>query len=104
MNLSAFQLSRTLRLAMLLLMLASQGIVSAHALGDSHSLETDTCSTCVIGHGLGSALAASYEAAPLQVSRASPLLQSTVSTRVTRTTSQFARAPPGSVWNTPNPN
>lgn len=94
MNLSNVQLSRSLRLALLLLMLASQGIVNAHALGDSHSLETDTCSTCIIGHGLGAAVGASHEAPPAQVLRVSLPLQATVAARVARTTSQFARAPP----------
>jgi hypothetical protein len=104
MNLSAFQLSRSLRLALLLLMLASQGLVNAHALGDQHLLETDTCSTCVIGHGLGTALGTSYDAPALLVWHASQSLQATVSARVARTTCHFARAPPGSIWNTPNPN
>jgi hypothetical protein len=104
MNLSAFQLSRSLRLALLLLMLASQGIANAHALGDQHLLESDTCATCVIGHGLGAALGASHEAPPVQVWRATQTLQATLSARVARTTCHFARAPPGSFWNTPNPN
>ena len=94
MNLSTFQLSRSLRLALLLLMLASQGIANAHALGDQHLLESDTCATCVIGHGLGAALGASHEAPPVQVWRASQPLQSTINVRVARTTSHFARAPP----------
>lgn len=104
MNLSAFQLSRSLRLALLLLMLASQGIVNAHALGDQHLLETDTCSTCVIGHGLGAAIGASHDAPPVQVRHASAPQQATVCARVARTTCHFARAPPGSSWNTTNPN
>jgi hypothetical protein len=94
MNLSAFQLSRSLRLALLLLMLASQGIVNAHALGDQHLLETDSCSTCVIGHGLGAAIGVSHEAPPVQVWRASQPLQPTIGVRFARTYSHFARAPP----------
>jgi hypothetical protein len=103
MHLTSFTISRGLRLALLLLMLASQGIANAHALGDSHSLETDTCATCVIGHGLGAALGDSFEAAPAQIVRVLLPLQATVSARVARTTCHFARAPPDSPWNTPNP-
>jgi hypothetical protein len=94
MNLSAFQLSRSLRLALLLLMLASQGIANAHALDDQHLLESDTCSTCVIGHGLGAAIGASHEAPPVQLWLPAQTLQPTISVRFARTTSHFARAPP----------
>jgi hypothetical protein len=104
MNLSSFTLSRGLRLALLLLMLASQGIVSAHALSDKHLLDTHTCSTCVIGHGLGAALGTAHEVPQLQIYRATPPFQAAVPARAARITSQFARAPPGAVWNTPNPN
>ena len=103
MNLSNCKLSRGLRLALQLLLLASQGIVSAHALGDTHSLETDTCATCVIGHGLGAALGASHEAPAVQVWRASRPVQPTRIARVARASSHPARAPPGSSRNTPNP-
>jgi hypothetical protein len=104
MNLSSFTLSRSLRLALLLLMLASQGIVSAHALSDKHLLDTHTCSTCVIGHGLGAALGTAHEALPLPIYRATPPLQPVISALAARVISHFARAPPGAVWNTPNPN
>jgi len=104
MFMTSFTISRRLRLALLLLMLASQGIANAHALGDSHALETDTCATCVIGHGLGAALGASYEAQPAQVACFSLLPQATVFAQVARTTCHFARAPPASSWKTQNPN
>jgi hypothetical protein len=104
MNLSYFTLGRGLRFALLLLMLASQGIVNAHDLGNKHFLEKDTCSTCVIGHGLGVVLGASHDAPPLPIRRASLPLEATTSARAARTTCHFARAPPGPVWNTPNPN
>jgi hypothetical protein len=104
MNLSSLHLSRGLRLALLLLMLASQGIANAHALGDKHFLETDTCSTCVIGHGLGAALGASHDAPAVQVARAALPVPSTPIAPVARTTGHFARAPPSPSWNTPNPN
>jgi hypothetical protein len=104
MFMTSFTISRRLRLALLLLMLASQGIANAHALGDSHALETDTCATCVIGHGLGAALGASYEAPPAQVACFSLLPQATVFAQVARTTCHFARAPPASSWKTQSPN
>lgn len=104
MNLSSFTLGRSLRLALLLLMLASQGIVSVHALDAAHHLDTDNCPTCVIGHGLGAALDAVNEGPLVQAYRVIPAMQPTVAAGAARVTSQFARAPPGALWNTPGPN
>ena len=101
---TSFTISRGLRLALLLLMLASQGIANAHALDDSHSLEKDNCATCVIGHGLGAAIGDSYEAPPEPIVRISLPLQATVCARVARNSSHFARAPPDALWNSPNLN
>ena len=104
MNMTSFTISRGLRLALLLLMLASQGIANAHALDDSHSLEKDNCATCIIGHGLGAALGDSYEAAPVQVVRVLLPRPVIVSARIARTTCHFARALPASLWKTSIPN
>lgn len=104
MKLSHFTLNRCLRLTLLLLLLASQGIVNAHELGDSHSLDSHHCTICVVGHGLGAALGASHEAPAVEIRRAVLPVDAILPAQVARTTCHFARAPPGSCWNTPNPN
>jgi hypothetical protein len=104
MNLTSFTISRGLRLALLLLLLTSQGIANAHALGDSHSLETDNCATCIIGHGLGAAVGDSYEVPPAQIAGVLLPRLVSVSVRVARNTCHFARAPPASSWKTHIPN
>ncbi len=104
MNLSSFTLSRYLRLTLLLLMLASQGIVNAHELGDSHSFEADTCTTCIIGHGLGTAVSVCHEAPQVQARHALVPVHATTHTPVSHTTCHLARAPPVSSRNTQNLN
>jgi len=94
MNLSNFNLSRGLRLALLLLLLTAQGIVSAHELGSSHSLDSHLCATCVVGHGLGAALGASHEAPAVQVSRAAPPATPSVFTPAALASCHYARGPP----------
>lgn len=104
MNLPPLNMDRSLRLVLLLLMLAAQGIVNAHELGDNHSLDSHLCSTCVVGHGLGTALSVSYEAPQLQVCHALLPIDAASVKQVSRTHWHFARAPPGALRNTPNPN
>lgn len=104
MNLPSLNLDRYLRLVLLLLMLAAQGIVNAHELGDKHSLDSHLCSTCVVGHGLCTALSVSYEAPQLQVCHALLPIDATTVKQVSRTHCHFARAPPGALGNNPNPN
>ncbi len=103
MKLSSFTLSRYLRLSLLLLMLAAQGIVNAHELGDSHSLQSDPCTTCLVGHGLGAAVSVNYEAPQVQIGHVVIPTYSILDVLFARTQSHFARAPPGTLWNTQNP-
>ena len=104
MTLSSFNLSRGLRFALLLLMLASQGIAYAHDVGSHHALESDSCATCVIGHGLGAAVEASYSAPALEHAPALATASCIASPRAAKVQCRFARAPPVSHWNTASPN
>lgn len=92
----SFALGRYSRLALLLLMLAAQGITNAHELGDSHAIASDSCATCIIGHGLGTAVSVSHDAPQVQVYHAPVTLQSITNLAISRTHSHFARAPPNS--------
>ncbi len=100
MNPSSFNLGRYSRLALLLLMLAAQGITVAHDLGDHHGLTSHPCSSCIIGHGLGVAVSRSYETPPLQVYQTSAPILACTATLPTRVNCHSARAPPVSAWNT----
>ena len=97
---SSFDLGRPARLALLLLMLAAQGIAFAHDLGDSHSLNSDPCATCVIGHGLGTAVSSSCAAPSLQLYQPPLAAYSNAATPTSRTNHHPARAPPPFSWNT----
>ena len=94
---STFKLGRYPRLALLLLMLAAQGIVNVHALDDSHSHNSDSCATCIIGHGLGAAVSVSHYAPQIQVYHALIANDVIISAAVSRSCSNFARAPPSSL-------
>ncbi|MCB1690775.1 MAG: hypothetical protein KDI33_19915 [Halioglobus sp.] len=100
MNTSSFNLGRYSRLALLLLMLAAQGIAVAHDLGDGHGLTSHPCSSCIIGHGLGTAVNNSCETPVLQVHRAFAPVHAITATLAPRTSCHCARAPPVSPWNT----
>jgi hypothetical protein len=104
MNPASFNLGRYSRLALLLLLLTAQGIAVAHDIGDSHALKSDLCATCIIGHGLGTAVGSSYAASPLQVCQTFAAVHSITATPAPHTNCHFARAPPLSSWNTQNPN
>lgn len=55
-----------MRLVVLLLLLASQGVAGAHDLCPDHVGDQHECSICVLGHGVGAAVAVSSPA-PLQL-------------------------------------
>lgn len=97
---SFFNLGRSARLALLLLMLAAQGIAFAHDIGDSHSLTSDPCASCVIGHGLGTAVSSSCAAPSLQLYQPPLPAYSNAATPTPRTNYHLARAPPAFSWNT----
>ena len=104
MKFSPYNLGRYTRLSLLLLLLTAQGIAVAHDLGDSHGLMSHPCSTCIIGHGLGTAVSFSYQTPPLQVYRTLTPIHSTTAILASRVNCHCARAPPISSWNTQNPN
>ena len=87
-------LGRYPRLALLLLMLAAQGIASVHDLGDSHTFKSDLCATCIIGHGLGAAVSVSHDASQIPIYHALIAIVAITSAAVARTYSNIARAPP----------
>lgn len=100
MRTSSLNLSRYTRLALLFVMLTAQGIAVAHDVQDGHELELHSCSTCIIGHGMGAAVGTSYEPTPLQKIPCLVAERAVSATLVARTNSQFARAPPSLSWNT----
>jgi hypothetical protein len=100
MNTSSFNLGRYSRLALLLLMLAAQGIAVAHDIGDSHSLKSDPCASCIIGHGLGTAVTSGCEALPLPVCQPAVPARSNAAPLASPTHCHLARAPPVSSRNT----
>ena len=104
MNLSSYILGRHLRLALLLLLLASQGIVNAHELGSSHSLDSHHCSTCLIGHGLGGAVNVHPDVPQVQVAQAPVSIHSIADVLAPRSHYYSTRAPPGSLCNSQKPN
>jgi len=87
-------LSRNLRLILLLLLLAAQGIVTAHELDSGHTLEADACSVCVVGHGLGSAISAHPDVPQLQIVQASVTSHLISNVRSSHTSHYLTRAPP----------
>jgi hypothetical protein len=97
MKFSAATLGRYPRIALLLLLLAAQGIANAHELGDSHAFASDSCASCIIGHGMGSAITGCQDAPQIQICHALIANHVIVSAAVVRTRSSFARAPPASL-------
>ena len=90
-------LGRYPRLALLLLLLAAQGIASVHDLGDSHAFKSDLCATCIIGHGLGAAVSVSHDVPQIPIYHALIAIVAITSAAVARTYSNIARAPPVSL-------
>jgi len=97
MNLFSFTLNRRLRLALLLLLLAAQGIVNAHDLDDSHAFKADACATCIIGHGLGVAVSVCHDVPQIRLYQVWTPIHAITTTAVSRTQCHHARAPPGSL-------
>lgn len=90
-------LGRYPRFALLLLMLAAQGVASVHELGDSHALNSDLCATCIVGHGLGAAVSVSHDAPKIPIYRPVIANPAVTTATVARTYSNIARAPPASL-------
>jgi hypothetical protein len=100
MNPLLFNLGFYSRLTLLLLMLAAQGIAVAHENGDSHELKSHSCSTCIVGHGLGVAIGASSDTPPVQVYQAFSPINPVATTLASRVNCHHTRAPPAFSWNT----
>jgi hypothetical protein len=94
MNLSTYNPGRFARLALLLVMLAAQSIAVAHDIGEEHGLQSHSCATCVIGHGLGTAVSFSYETPTQFPCHAFTPTDSTTDTLAPRTNYHLARGPP----------
>ena len=90
-------LGRKLRLVLLLLVLAAQGIANAHELGSSHTLDSHPCSICLGGHGLGAAINAHPDVPQLQVGQALVPSHSITNVRSSHSSYYFTRAPPHSL-------
>ncbi len=95
MSLNLF--GRNLRLALLLLLLASQGIANAHEQSAGHSLDSHLCSVCLIGHSLGAAVSANSDLPQLSAACAVGLTQPVVAVLISHRNKYLARAPPASL-------
>ena len=97
MNIAYSKLGRYPRLALLMLMLAAQGVANAHELDDSHAITSDSCASCIIGHGLGTVITSSHVALEIPTFHPPVTLQSITNLAILPTHSHFARAPPASL-------
>ena len=68
-------IGRNLRLILLLLLLASQGIANAHEQNVGHSLDSHLCSVCLIGQSLSAAVSATSDVTQLSAAGAVGLPQ-----------------------------
>lgn len=91
-------LGRNLRLVLLLIMLASQAIANTHELGAEHDLGSQACSSCLIGNGLGAAIAVIPEDLQLEPGFIHAPVQATEFIRFSRTNGYSSRAPPESSY------
>lgn len=83
-----------LRIALVTLMLAAQGLAYAHELGHLETGYSNNCGICSIGHGFGSSVNASHDIASIQVERALISTSTIIAIVKTRLPAHFARAPP----------
>lgn len=94
MKIAASPFGRYLRAALMLLLLAAQGVAAAHELNHWHGPSQEICATCSIGNGLDSPLAAPQT--PLQTPDRSAFVYThavwTIHWEVPR--NFFQRAPP----------
>ena len=97
MQMSLNLFGRNLRLALLLLLLASQGIASAHEQSPGHSLDSHLCSVCLIGHSLGAAVSANSDLPQLSAACAVGLTQPVAVVLISLRKEYLARAPPASL-------
>lgn len=94
MNIFAYTPGRYARLALLLLMLAAQGIAVAHDIGGDHGLQSHSCATCIIGQGLGTAVSFSHETPTQYPCSTFAPADPTLVALAPKTNYHFARGPP----------
>jgi hypothetical protein len=97
MTISSCIVGRNLRLVLLLLLLASQGIANAHEQSVGHSLDSHLCSVCLIGHGLGAAIGANPDVPHIPTARAPNLIQPVAAVLISHNNYYLTRAPPTSL-------
>ena len=90
-------IGRNLRLILLLLLLASQGIANAHEQSPGHSFDSHLCSVCLIGHSLTPAVNANSDVPQLSAACAVGLTQPVVAVLISHRNKYLARAPPASL-------
>ncbi len=90
-------LGRNMRLLLLLLMLASQGFAATHELSANHSLDAHTCTICVVGHALGTAISADAAVPQVQPGRIWIVAAEAGDLPVSHDTPYRTRAPPASL-------
>ena len=88
---------RNLRLILLLLLLASQGIANAHEQNVGHSLDSHLCSVCLIGQSLNAAVSANSDLPQLSTACAAGLTQPVAAVLISHRNAYLARAPPASL-------
>ena len=91
---SHHRIGRNLRLVLLLIMLAAQGIANSHELGAQHSFDSPLCSICVLGHGLGAAVTSQAYAPQLQINPTPASVGLTATPLSARYSHYHSRAPP----------
>ena len=90
-------IGRRLRLALLLLLLASQGIANAHEQSAGHWLDSHLCSVCLIGQSLDAAVGSNSGVPQLPATCAAGLTQPVAAILISHTNYYLTRAPPASL-------
>ena len=90
-------IGRRLRLALLLLLLASQGIANAHEQSVGHWLDSHLCSVCLIGQSLSAAVSANSDVPQLFAACAVGLPQPIAAVLIPHRNYYSTRDPPASL-------
>lgn len=88
---------RHMRLFLLLLLLASQGIANAHEQSAAHSFDSHLCSVCLIGQSLDAAIGASFDVPQVPTACGIGLTQPVAAILISHTNHYLTRAPPASL-------
>ena len=90
-------IGRNLRLILLLLLLASQGIANAHEQSAGHSFDSHLCSVCLIGQSLSAAVSANSDVTQLSAAGAVGLPQPIAAVLIPHRNYYSTRDPPASL-------